>query len=187
MTVHVQELYSSLVKVKARSMSAFTLGLDCREWGELLTSAHQWSLHSGISWRGNVYLTAWMIIRMTLYTVITVARLHTPEHTNTKMHTLWRLPSSSQQWLPPPMLASSMVSSELATRGSVLLVTRASIRQEELQDHCNPLLSPHSVFTQSFFSPLTFENAYKWNRMFDATLLRGSLCVGWTLYCQYCL
>ena len=93
--------------------------LRMRRLRELLTSAR----HDQLT--GSVYLTAWMIIRMTRYTVITVARLHTPEHTNTKMQTLCRLPSSSQQWLPPPPLDSSMMRPELATRGSVLLVTRA--------------------------------------------------------------
>ena len=118
---HYHDLFWAIqVSQRARSMSVFTLGLNCCEWGELLTSAH-----SENSWHLNVYLTAWMIIRMTRYTVITVARLHTPEHTNTKMHTLCRLPSSSQQWLPPPPMDSSMTRPELATSGSVMLVTWA--------------------------------------------------------------
>ena len=147
---HYHDLFWAIqVSQRARSMSVFTLGLNCCEWGELLTSAH-----SENSWHLNVYLTAWMIIRITRYTVITVARLHTPEHTNTKMHTLCRLPSSSQQWLPP--LDSSMTRPELATRGSVMLVTWAmwSVKcyKETGLSWCSPASPTHFVVTKVFLT-----------------------------------
>ena len=171
----------SVIQVAARSMSVFTLGLNCCEWGDSGNCSHQLSDQL----IGSVYLTAWMIIRMTRYTVITVARLHTPEHTNTKMQTLCRLPSSSQQWLPPPPLDSSMMRPELATRGSVLLVTWAMGVTRILPSAPTPRLL--TMLSRKFFTRpwrlkmRTFTTECLTQLYYEVGLC---FCMGWTLNCQ---